>query len=79
MARIAGITAGDNYLLTVRLESGGTVTVDLQRKLFTARFSELRDRQVFAAARSDGKAVHWPGGLSLAVGELLEIAAKQEG
>lgn len=79
MARIAEVTAGDDYLLTVRLDDGGTVTVDLKRKLFAARFSELRDRQVFAAARSDGKAVHWPGGLSLAVGELMEMAAKQEG
>jgi tRNA U38,U39,U40 pseudouridine synthase TruA len=76
MAKIAAVAAGDDYLLTVRLENGSTVTVDLKKKLFTARFSELRDRQVFAAARTDGKAVHWPGGLSLAVSELLEIAAK---
>lgn len=76
MAKITGVTAGDGYLLTVRLDNNSTVTVDLKKKLFTARFSDLRDRRVFAAARTDGKAVHWPGGLSLAVGELMEIAAK---
>jgi len=76
MAKITEVTAGDDYLLTVHLDNNSTVTLDMKKKLFTARFSDLRDRRIFVAARTDGKAVHWPGGLSLAVGELLEIAAK---
>jgi hypothetical protein len=76
MAKITGVTASDDYLLTVRLDNGSTVTLDLKKKLYTARFSDLRDRQSFAAARTDGKVIYWPGGLSLTIGELVEFVAK---
>lgn len=76
MAKITAVTPGDGYVLTVRLDNNSTISVDFKRKLHTARFSELRDVEVFRAARTDGNAVLWPGGLSVDVGELLEIAAK---
>lgn len=73
---IHGQILGDDYLLTVRLDNGSTVMLDLKNKLYTARFSDLRARQVFAAARTDGKVIYWPGGLSLTIGELVEFVAK---
>lgn len=76
MAKITGVTAGDDYLLTVRLDNGSALTVDLKKKLLTVRFSDLRDKQVFTAARTDGKVIYWPGGLSLTIGELVELVAK---
>lgn len=60
----------------VRLDNGHAILVDMKKKLFTARFSELRDKQVFTAARTDGKVIYWPGGLSLTIGELVEFVAK---
>jgi hypothetical protein len=76
MATIIGVDAGGGRLLTVRLDNGSAVTVDLEGKLRTARFSLLRDEAVFAAAATDGKAVYWPNGLSVDLDEILELAKR---
>ena len=73
MATITGVSAGVGWLLTVRLDNGGAVTVNFKGKLRTLRFSLLRDRTVFAAVRTDGKAVYWPDGLSVDLDELLDL------
>ncbi len=70
------MTAGDDYLLPVYLDNGHSLLVDMKKKLFTARFSELRDKQVFTATRTDGKVIYWPEGPSLTIGELVELVAK---
>ncbi|HWQ62384.1 MAG TPA: DUF2442 domain-containing protein [Negativicutes bacterium] len=74
MARITEVIPGDGWLLTVRLDNGGAVTVDLKKKLRTLRFSMLRDREVFTAANTDGNTVYWPEGLTVDLDELLELA-----
>lgn len=76
MVKIVAANPNDDYLLIVRLDNGHSVTVNMKQKLRTARFSDLMDKQLFAAAETDGKAVHWPGGPSLAVNEIMEIVAK---
>jgi len=76
LVKIKTVIPGDNYLLTICLENGSSVTIDLKRKLFTVRFAELRDKEVFRAAATDGETVYWPGGLSLDLSEIMEIAAK---
>lgn len=76
MGKITAVISGEDYLLTVRLDNGSSVTVDLKKKLFSVRFAELRDEKIFRAAATDGKTVYWPGGLSLDLGEIMEIAAK---
>ena len=76
MVNIKGFICGIGYLLSVCLDTNHSVTVDLGKKLHTARFSEIRDRTVFCAARTDGKMVYWPDGLSITVDEILELAAK---
>jgi hypothetical protein len=78
MEMITTVIPRDEFMLTVSLGNGRTVTVDLRQKLHTVRFGELRDRQVFAAARTDGKAVYWPGGLAIAIGEIMELAGTGE-
>ncbi|HWQ62680.1 MAG TPA: DUF2442 domain-containing protein [Negativicutes bacterium] len=76
MGKITAVIPGDGYRLTVRLDNNSAVTVDLNRKLFTVRFAELRDEAVFRAAATDGQSVCWPGGLSVDLDELLELAEK---
>jgi hypothetical protein len=49
------------------------VTIDMKKKLHTARFSELRNKQVFNEARTDGHSVNWPGGISIAISEIMEM------
>ncbi len=74
MAKITSVIPGEDYLLTVRLDNNNSVTLDMGKKLLTIRFSELRDKAVFRAAKTDGKAVYWPGGFSLDLGEIMETA-----
>lgn len=76
MGKIIEVILGENYLVTVRFDSNHSVTINMKEKLHTARFSELRDKQVFNAAKTDGKSVHWPGGISLAISEIIEIVIR---
>ncbi|HWR39289.1 MAG TPA: DUF2442 domain-containing protein [Patescibacteria group bacterium] len=76
MGRITKIILGDDYQVTIKFDNNHSVSLDMEQKLHTARFSELRDRHVFCAAKTDGKSVCWPGGISLAISEILELVAK---
>ena len=91
MAKITGVIAGDNYLLFERFDGIQPRRIPVRRRgkgrlgppgnSFTALirvrpFFELRDKQVLTAARTDGKVIYWLGGLSLTIGELVELVAK---
>ena len=76
MGKITEVAFGDDYILIVRFANRHAVLVDMSQRLHTARFSELRDPQVFHAAQTDGKLVCWPGGISMGVSELLEMISK---
>jgi len=66
----------DDYCITVCFDNNDSVTLDMKGKLKTVRFSGLRSEQVFSAVRTDGKSVHWPGGISMAVSEIIELGEK---
>ena len=76
MRKITEVILSANYLVTVRFDNNQSVNIDMREKLYTVRFSELRNEQVFNAARTDGKSIHWPGGLSIAISEIMEIITK---
>lgn len=76
MRKIKEVVLGSDYQVTVHFDNNHSVTIDMNTKLHTARFSELRNRQVFNAARTDGKSIHWPGGISIAISEIMEIVTK---
>jgi len=76
MRKITEVILSANYLVTVRFDNNQSVNLDMKEKLYTLRFSELRNEQVFNAARTDGKSIHWPGGLSIAISEIMEIITK---
>jgi len=76
MRKITEVILSANYLVTVRFDNNQSVNIDMKEKLYTVRFSELRNEQVFNAARTDGKSIHWPGGLSIAISEIMEIITK---
>lgn len=42
----------------------------------TARFPSCGTKQVLAAAETDGTVVYWPGGVSMAVSEIIETVAR---
>lgn len=76
MGKIAEVILGADYLATVRFHNSHSVTIDMKKKLHTVRFSELRNEQVFYAAKTDGKSIYWPGGISITISEIMEIATK---
>lgn len=75
MKILQAVPAAD-YCITIYFDNRHSVTLDMKSKLETVRFSGLRDEQMFRAVRTDGKAVHWPHGISLAVSEIIELVAK---
>lgn len=74
--KIEKIIPGEGYLITVLFDNKQSVTVDLKDKLKTVRFSELRKQAVFYSAITDGRAILWPGGLSMAISEIQDLAGK---
>jgi len=76
MAKITEVIPSDDWRLTIRLDDNSTITLDLKKKLHTARFSLLRNREAFNAAKTDGNMVYWPDGLSVDLGEILELAQR---
>ena len=76
MGKITAVVPGEDYLVTVHFDNNNFVTIDMKGKLCTARFSELRDKQVFGAVKTDGKAVYWPGGISMSISEIIEVVTR---
>ena len=76
MVKIAEVLFDEEYVVTVRFDNHHSVSLDMEQKLHTARFSELRDKHLFTAAKTDGKSVCWPGGISMSISEIMEMAAK---
>jgi len=74
--KIIKAVPADDYHITVCFDNNHSVTLDMKGKLKTVRFSGLRSEQVFREAQTDGKSLHWPGGISMAVSEILELDAK---
>jgi hypothetical protein len=71
--KILSVIPQDDYQLSVLFDNQQEVIIDMQRKLYTVRFSELRDLKVFKAAATNGKLISWPSGLSLSVSEIMEM------
>ena len=76
MNKIAEVILSADYLVTVHFDNSDSVTIDMKKKLHTIRFSELRNEQIFYAVKTDGKSIHWPGGISISISEIMEIVTK---
>lgn len=76
MGKITEVILGEDYLVTVRFDNNHSVTIDMNKKLYTARFSELRNMELFNSAKTDGKSILWPGGISIAINEIMEFIKK---
>jgi hypothetical protein len=76
MMKIAKVVPNAEHCITVSFDNNHSMILDMKLKLHTARFSGLRSDQVFAAAKTDGKSIHWPGEVSISISEILEIVTK---
>ncbi|HWR38338.1 MAG TPA: hypothetical protein VN611_02470 [Patescibacteria group bacterium] len=76
--KISKVVPMAHYRITVSFDNNQSVTLAMKEKLQTVRFSSLRNEQSFCAVQTDGKALHWPGGISMAVSEIIELDVKQK-
>jgi hypothetical protein len=72
--KITEVIATVDYQVTINFDNNESLVLDMKGKLHTARFSDLKDATRFTAAKTDGRSISWPGGISLSISELLEIA-----
>jgi len=76
MRKITEVILGEDYLVTARFDNNHSVTIDMKKKLYTARFSELRNKELFESAKTDGKSIFWPGWISITINEIMEFITK---
>ncbi len=74
--KIVSVRFGDGYLLTVDFDNYRSITLDMRRKLHTARFSGLNDVNLFRQAKTDGRSISWPNGISISTTEIYELLSK---
>jgi Protein of unknown function (DUF2442). len=74
--KITKVVPTDDYCIEVCFDNNHSVKLDMKAKLRTIRFSGLRSERVFYAVATDGKALHWPGGIAMSVSEIFELVAK---
>ncbi len=75
MKKIVNVIATADYRLTLYFDNNETIVLDMQGKLHTARFSDLKELSRFTAVKTDGRSILWPGGISISINEFLEIAS----
>lgn len=63
--------------ILIFFDDKSSVNIDMKNKMRTIRFSELRNKEVFNSVSTDGRAVLWCGGLSMAISEIMELNAQQ--
>lgn len=74
--KIITVSPAAAYHVIIGFDNNHMVTLDMREKLQTLRFSNLRNEQTFRDVQTDGKALYWPGGISMSISEILELVAK---
>jgi hypothetical protein len=64
----------ENYLIKVELNDGKTLILNLAYKLNTIRFQQLKDKELFKSATTDGYCIHWNELIELSNTEIFEIS-----
>ena len=78
--KITEVRPEPNHIITVYLDNGSTVTLDMSVKLHTARFAGLADEEVFMKATTDGKFVKWRNrSIEMSITDVLDIAGSAKG
>ena len=57
--KIQNVKATDNYMLIVELEDGSRIQFNMQKKLKSAPFSEVKDLERFKTVKFQERAVYW--------------------
>lgn len=78
MPGILGIRPLEGYRMEVRLDNGNVVILNLESKLRTARFRQLRDKRLFDSATTDGDSIRWNDLVEISITEILEMLQSRQ-
>ena len=71
--RIVRVEAFDGDTFGITLESGHTVLLELKHRIKESAFAALIESRDFCKPYTDGKAICWPGGVSITLEKILEM------
>ena len=70
-SRIVRVEAFDGDTFGITLESGHTVLLELEHRIIEPAFAALIESRDFCKPYTNGKAICWPGGVSITLEEIL--------
>ena len=76
MSHIQKVVPEDDYRLTVLLENGCSITLNLESRLETVRFGMLSDKAFFKRATTDGCYIRWDNKIEISIHEVFQLAQK---
>lgn len=74
MPIITSVQPMRNFMIKVGFDNGTIVTLNMEHKLNTMRFQQLRDRELFCSAVTDGYSIKWNEFIEISITEIFEIA-----
>jgi len=72
-SRITQVEAFDGDTFGITLESGHTILLELGNRIKEPAFAALIESGDFCKPYTDGKAICWPGGVSITLEEILKM------
>lgn len=77
MLSILSVEPLEGYLLRIGFDNGNTLILNMENKVKTIRFRQLKDSGLFHRANTDGRCIHWNELIEISVAEAFEIAQGQ--
>ncbi len=74
MLRILNTEAVDEYRLEIKFSNGTTLILNLEDKVKTIRFRQLKDKELFRRVSTDGHSIKWNELIEISATEAFEIA-----
>ena len=75
--KIINVSALDGDTFGITLESGHTILLELGDRIHEPAFAALIESGDFCKPRTDGEKIYWPGGMSIALKEVLGMLLSQ--
>lgn len=76
MLQIINTEAIAEYLLEIKFSNGTILILNLEDKVKTIRFSQLKDKELFRRVSSDGYSIRWNDLIEISAAEAFEIAQR---
>jgi hypothetical protein len=74
MLRITDVNPLEGYQLKVCFNNGSALILNLENKINTLRFRQLRDQELFKKVSTDDYCIYWNEFIQISINEAFEIA-----